>query len=169
LTRADLRYILFYIAVGSLLIGACASYSATQRITVSLLLSLSLSWMFVPVLHVITAAMLVAAARAPRAGRAGAVARLLSAHAPWSIWLVTAATLTGTFGWSAYTPSLWLALIPIALTLRIVYRFVVDVLGARGRRAMALTMAHQAVTWLVAAIYLDRAVSLVPRIIGWLS
>ena len=169
MTRADLRYILSYIAVGSLLIGACASYSATQRITLSLLLSLSLSWMFVPVLHVITAATLVMAARAPRTDRPRAIATLLRRHAPWSMWLVTAALLTGTFGWDAYTPALWLALIPILLTLRIVYRFVVDVIGARGRRAVALTMAHQTATWLAAAIYLDRAVSLVPRIIGWLS
>lgn len=161
-------YIPYYVLFYSLLIGACASYSATQRITLSLLLSVSASWMFVPVLHVITAAGLVALSRA-QGPRGPAVAQLLTQHAPWSLWLLAASAMTGTFGWPVYHWMVAAALIPIALTLRIVHRFVRDELGVRGRRAIVLTLAHQGVTWLVAAIYLDRAVSLVPRIIGWLS
>lgn len=161
-------YIPVYVVFYSLLIGACASYSATQRITLSLLFSLGASWMFVPVLHVITAAGLVWLSRA-RVPRGSAIAQLLAKHAPWSLWLLAASAMTGTFGWPVYHWMVAAALIPIALTLRIVHAFCVDVLGARGRRAIVLTLAHQAITWLVAAIYLDRAVSLVPRIIGWLS
>ena len=101
------------------------------------------------------------------AGRRGDV--LLAANAPWAIWMIVASAATGTFGFAAYGVMVALALVPIALTLRIVYTFCRDVLGDAPRAAVKRTALHQGITWLVAAIYLDRAVSLWPRIVGWLS
>jgi hypothetical protein len=43
------------------------------------------------------------------------------------------------------------------------------VLHTSPRGAIARTLAHQALTWLVALLYLEKAVGLVPRIHGWLS
>lgn len=169
LAATPLSYIPYYVLFLSLLIGACASYSATQRVTLSLLVSLSVSWMFVPLLHVLVGGALVAWAKGPRLRGNRAIALLLMGHAPWSLWLLIASAGTGTFGFDAYFWMLLLALVPIALTMRIVHAFCVEVLGAGGRRAIRLTLAHQAVTYFIAAMYLDRAVSLVPRIIGWLS
>jgi hypothetical protein len=121
--------------------------------------SLALVWSFVPVLHVLIARAV--------AGRRGDL--LLTAHAPWSIWLIVASAATGMFGYAAYGAMVLLALVPIAITMRIVYRFFVDVMQKSRREAIRRTLVHQALTWLVAAIYLERAVSLWPRIVGWLS
>ena len=76
-------------------------------------MSLAVCWMFVPVLHVLIARAI--------AGRRGD--RLLAAHAPWSLWLVAASIAVGVGGYAVYFWMVTLALVPIALTLRIVYVF----------------------------------------------
>ena len=150
-----LRYIVFI----SLLIGACASFSATGRVTPSLMLSLAVVWSFVPMLHVV-----IARAVAGRRGDA-----LLAHHAPWSIWLIATSAMTGTFGFAVYWWMLLAALIPIAITLWIVYRFCIDVMGDAPKRAVQRTFVHQLLTWLVAAFYLERAVSLREKLQAMLS
>ena len=166
---APRAYILRYVLFLSLLIAAAAAFSSTGRITVSQLISLSVSWMFVPVLHVLIAAALVASARPPHAGRYRAIALLLRGHAPWSLWLVAGSAAAAIFGYYAWHPMLFAALLPIALTFRIVHAFCLEVLKTSARGAAIRTLAHQAVTWLIAVIYLENAVGLVPRIYGWLS
>ena len=166
---ASASYILHYVLFFSLLIAAAASLAATGRITAGLLLSLSASWMFVPLLHVAIAAALAGSSAAARARRPRATALLLRGHAPWSLWILCAAVMIAMGGYSSYSAALWLALIPIALTIRIVHAFCLEILQTSRRGAVIRTLAHQAATWLVAAVYLDRAVSLVPRVLQWLS
>lgn len=125
--------------------------------------------MFVPLLHVLTATALVASAARGRVRGAPAIALLLKGHAPWSLWLLTAGAVVAAGGYDLYHEALLLAPAAIVLTMRIVYAFCREVLAVPRRRALGLTAAHQAVTWLVAAIYLDRAVSLIPRMQGWLQ
>jgi hypothetical protein len=151
------------------LIAGAASVSATGRVTVSLLASLAISWMFVPLLHVLIAAALVASARAPRLGGNRAVALLLMGHAPWSIWVLGAGVLCAAWGYPGYRVAMWLALVPLVLTVRILHAFCLEVLGASPRGAVVRTIAHQAITWSIAAVYLEKAVSLIPRVQGWLS
>jgi len=153
------RCVLSYIVFLSVLTGAAAAYSATGRITLSLAASLAVTWMFVPILHVLIA----------RALMRRHVGLFLIGHAPWSLWIIAAAAMTGSFGYAAYWWMLLLAVVPIVLTLRIVYGFSVEVLRLAPRAALGRTLLHQAATWLVAAIYLDRAVGLMPRIQGLLS
>lgn len=160
------RFILFYVVFMSLLIAACASVSATGRVTLGLLASLSVSWMFVPLLHVLLAGALALSAPARRVSRMRATSLLLMGHAPWSLWLIAAALMTTGGGYALYHEALLLALVPIALTARLVHAFCLEVLGASARGALARTLAHQAATWAVAAIYLDRAVGLLPRLQG---
>lgn len=157
--KAPRRYVLFYIVLVSVLTGCAAAYSATGRVTLSLAASLTATWMFLPILHVLLA----------RAVMRRRVGLFLMGHAPWSLWIIAAAAMTGSFGYAAYWWMLLLAIVPIALTLRIVYAFCLEVLGLAPRAALGRTIAHQAATWLVAAVYLDRAVGLVPRIQGLLS
>lgn len=159
LAHAPRAYVLSYVLFMSLLIAACGAFSATGRITLSQLASLSIIWMFVPLLHVLIAR----AVMGPQAGL------FLMGHAPWSIWLILAALMTGSFGYAAYWWMLLAAALPVMLTFRIAHAFCIEVLGTARRGATVRALVHQAVTWLVAAIYLDRAVSLVPRIQGWLS
>ena len=162
-------YIAYYVLFVSILTGAAMSVAATGRVTAGLLASLSLSWMFVPLLHVVTAAGLAASSPAPRARRTRAIALLLTGHAPWSLWVLGAGALSAVCGYPGYRVALVLAVVPFVLTIRIVHAFCLDVLQTSPRGALIRTLTHQTVTWLVAAVYLDRAVSLVPRIQGWLS
>ena len=140
--------------------GACASYASTGRITPSLMAQLAMAWSWVPLVQFLIARAV--------AGRRGDV-MLVSTHTPWSLWLVTASAMTGTFGFTAYGWMLLLALVPIAITPWLICRWFVQSSGADRRAAIRRTLMQQALTWLVAALYLDRAVSLWPRIVGWLS
>jgi hypothetical protein len=152
-------YVLFYIVFVSVLAGACASFSATGRITLSQMATLSLTWMFVPLLQVLVARLVL--------GRP--VAPVLIGHAPWSIWIIAAAAMKGTLGYAAYWWMLLAAVVPLLLTIRIIHAYCIDVRGFPPRVAWRRTAIHQGITYLIAAIYLERAVSLIPRIQGWLS
>lgn len=162
-------YIVSYVLFTSLLIGCAASVASTNRITLSLAVGLSLSWMFVPVTQVLVALLLVATARAPRVGGLPAVALLLRGHAPWSLFLLVSAGVVALGGYPAYRVMTFAAIVPLLLTLRVVHAFSREVLGDGARMAVARALAHQALTWLIAAVYLDKAVGLLPRIQGWLT
>lgn len=162
-------YIVLYVLFVSLLIGCAASVAATNRITLPLAFSLSLAWMFVPLTQVLIAAIVVASARAPRIGGLRAVALLLRGHAPWSLFLLLAAGIVALGGYPAYRVMTFAAIVPVLLTLRVVHAFAREVLDDGARGAVVRALAHQALTWLVAAVYLDKAVGLLPRIQGWLS
>ena len=159
-------YILFYILFAAVLIAACASVSATGRVTLALLASLSVSWLFVPLLQVLLAAGMVLSAPARRVSGLRATSLVLMGHAPWSLWLVAAALMTTFGGYALYHEALLLALEPMALTARLLHAFCLEVLGSSRRGALARVIAHQAATWGLAAIYLDRAVGLLPRLQG---
>lgn len=124
------------------------------------MLNLAITWCWVPLFQ-----FLIARAVAGRRGDA----LLASTNVPWSLWLVAASAATGTFGYAMYGWMLLLALVPIVITPRLIHRFFVRTLNDRPRAAIRRTVAHQVLTWLVAALYLDRAVSLWPRIVGWFS
>lgn len=162
-------YIAHYILFISLLVAGAASVSATGRVTLSMLVSLSISWMFLPLLHVLVAGALVASAPRPAVGGNRAVALLLMGHAPWSLWILLAAAMAAAFGYDAWHPMLFVALVPLALTSRIVHAFCLEVLRTSPRGAIVRTLLHQSVTGLVGVVYLEKAVGLVPRIYGWLS
>jgi hypothetical protein len=152
-----------------ILIAAAAAASATGRVTLPLLASLFLSWLFIPLLHVAVACAVIASAPRRRHGIGPAVTLLLMGHAPWSLWLLLAPAMAMTFGFAAWHPMIVAALVPLALTCRILHAFCLEVLHTSPRGAIARTLAHQALTWLVALLYLEKAVGLVPRIHGWLS
>ena len=160
------RYIPFYILFVAMLIAACASVSATGRVTPWLLASLSVSWLFVPLLHVLLAVALVLSAPGRRVSGIRAASLVLMGHAPWSLWLLAAALMTAFGGYALYHEALLLALLPMALTARLLHAFSLEVLGSTPRGALARVLAHQAATWGVAALYLDRAVGLLPRLQG---
>jgi hypothetical protein len=167
--EARASYILQYVLLMSLLVAGAAGASATGRVTLSMLVSLGISWMFLPLLHLLVAAALVASAPRPAVGGNRAVALLLMGHAPWSLWILLAATLAAAFGYDAWLPMLFVALVPIALTFRIVHAFCLEVLRTSQRGAIARTLLHQSITGLIGVVYLEKTVGLVPRIYGWLS
>ena len=158
----------------SVLIACTASVASTGRVTLPMIASLTIGWMFVPLTQVLIGAALVATARSPRDGGKGALALLLRGHAPWSLFLIAASgaiAAAAVFGrgYPVYRIATFGAIVPLLLTLRIVHAFSIEVLRTSARGAVVRAVAHQGLTYLVAAAYLDRAVSLVPRIQGWLS
>ncbi|MDQ3069174.1 MAG: hypothetical protein M3R55_05535 [Acidobacteriota bacterium] len=157
-------YIAGYIAWFAATLAVAGAVSATARVTVPLVVSLAASWMFVPVVHVLVGALIVRSAAAPRVPRSRALAMLLMGHAPWTLWLLTASMLTAIGGYALYPVAVALAFVPLVLTARIVQAFCLDVLGVTWRGALWRTAAHQGITWIIAAIYAEKAVGLLARL-----
>lgn len=168
LTAPPATYLFHYLILASLIIGAAAAISATGALTLELLVSLSLTWMFFPLAHVLIALAVTGGAAGRRTSRARAAAWLLQGHVPWSIWLLVSALMLALGGYAAYRPVLWLAIVPFVLTARILYAFGREVLALDARQAAWRVVAHQTLTWLAAAVYIDKAVGLMPRLMAWL-
>ena len=101
----------------ALLLGTCSAVVATERLTLSLLLTGSVAFLFVPALLLTTGLPLTAgAARA----RAPLLARYLDAHRPWWLWLpAVSALLLLAPQVRPYADWLtWTALVPSVLTAR---------------------------------------------------
>jgi hypothetical protein len=162
-------YILVYVLFFSVLIAVASSITSVNRVTVPLTLVLAAGWLFVPLVHVLIGAAMVASAPAGRARGNRALALLLMGHAPWSLWLIVSAALVAWGGYPAYRFSLLLAFVPLVLTWRILYVFCRDVLGVSHRGACSRVAVHQAVVWSLGVFYVEKAVGLVPRISGWLQ
>lgn len=161
-------YIVFYVIFFAVLIAVASSVTSANRVTIALTLALAAGWLFVPLVHVLMGAALVASAPAGRARGNRALALLLMGHAPWSLWLIVSAALVAWGGYPAYRFSLLLAFVPLVLTWRILYVFCRDVLGASRRGALVRLAAHQVVVWSLGVFYVEKAVGLVPRIYGLL-
>lgn len=163
-----------YVVSMSLLLGVSAAVSATGVVTLTLVVSLALVWSFVPILHVAVAAAVVRALPARGCGGAGGtvargVGAVLALHGPWSTWLVAGVTLCALFGYTGYRLAVFAALVPLVMTWFGMHRAFVEVLGDTPRRALVRLGGHQALTWGFGALYVDRAVSLTPRVLAWLS
>ncbi len=83
--NADLR-VLGYMALVALVIGTSVSAAATERVTLSLVLTSALAWSFVPLLQLGTGLWLVRSAGAGR--RVAALERYFETHRPWSLFIL---------------------------------------------------------------------------------
>jgi hypothetical protein len=110
---------------------------------------------------------LIASSRTRPVSFARAVELLFAAHAPWSFWLVAvgfAQIVTPNQNvaiGSAVVPGIWTAwmLLPFSR----------DVLGLAPGKSRALVFAHQGVTLLLIAAYVELASRLSVRVIGLLA
>ena len=151
-------YIPAYVLWFALVIAVAIASSATGRLHVGLIASLAFVWAFVPVIHVVTALVLVSTStrRTPSVGMA--MALLLMGHGPWSMALLILGLLgaAGLGHW--FVLSLAVVAIAVVLTVRIVYAFCLEVLGSSVAGAAVRTVAHQAVTLTIGVLYVDWAV-----------
>ena len=154
-------------ALLALMLGVLMSVAATGRVTLSLVLSQTLYWSFVPILQSITATVFVASAPARPVNLARAVELLFKGHAPWSLWLIGVAV--------AQTLSVDLdlllasAVIPFAWTARILSVFAREVLGLPRGAALRRVLAHQAATVFLILLYVELATRLSVRMVGTLE
>ena len=151
--------------VAAVVLGAGMALSSTRHVTPSLVLSTTVTWSFVVMLQVAIALAVIPGAAAARVGRARTLDLFFASHAPWSLWVLFAAVWGAMLIGHPFKPVWLAALVPIALTPRIIAAFFRQVLGLDGRRAAVRTLVHQALTWGLFVSIFGAAVALWPRVL----
>ena len=153
---------MFLIAI---VIGTTTAIASTGRLTLSLLVSGTLCWSFVPILQLMTGLILVRGARVPR-GRA--LELYFDTHRPWSLWLVSAAMLilllADPGGW--LIPILATATAPAMISGRAVFVLLTRSLGFSVSQARHRAALHYAITLAIVLIYAEYASALLRRAVG---
>lgn len=156
-------------ALVALVIGTSVAAAATERVTISLVVTSTVAWAFVPVLQLLTGLWLVRAATPGR--RLDALERYFATHWAWSLWILAVHAMF--LVWPASRGSVLLllptAIVPAALTVRALGRLCRDGFGMPPGAARRAVAGHQALTWLLVAAYVAWASAYVPRVVGILS
>lgn len=154
-------------ALVALIMGTATTAAATGRVTMGLVAGGALGWSFVPLLQLLTGLLLI---RGLRAGRLRQLERYFALHWPWSLWILayhTALLLlpTRSLGtWLALT-----AVVPIAITARLLVRFAQTHVTGDRRAAIRRVVLHQAVTYGIFLAYVAVAVALWTRVLKVLA
>ena len=147
----------------ALVMGLAVAIATTGRVTVGLVVSTTLCWSLLVGVQMAIALPLIAGPARRTVGIARALDLFFAGHAPWSLWLLVAAVWVPSPLGPSVAPLLWLALVPLALTQRIILAFFHEVLEVDPRVAVARTVAHQAVTWGLSLVLFGIAVQIWPR------
>jgi len=151
--------------VVAVVLGAGMALSSTRHVTPSLVVSTTVVWSFVVIAQVAIALAVMPRSETSNVGRARALDLFFASHAPWSLWMLCAAIWGPPLIGHPLKP-LWLAaLVPIALTPRIIAAFFREVLGLDQHRATVHTLVHQTLTWGLLAAIFGAAVALWPRVL----
>jgi len=150
-------------ALVAVVIGAAIALGATGHVTPRLLLSTTLCWAFVVVLQIAIAVALVAGPSRRTVGLSRALDLFFASHAPWSLWLFAAAAYRPSVLGRPLTPLLISAVVPLALTVRMIAAYFREVLELDPRHARVRTILHQAATWGFPLVLYGTAVAFWPR------
>jgi hypothetical protein len=147
----------------ALVIGTATAVAATGRVTISLVVSTTIVWSFVPLLQLLTGWLLLVR-DLPR-DRGSALAEYVRTHRYWSLWMlaVAAVLLLAPSPGLVTFPLVATALAPMFLT----SRALVGLRRAWGnppREAIGRVVAHQAMTLGLMSAYVVWATALLPRI-----
>jgi hypothetical protein len=152
----------------ALVIGTATAVAATGRLTLSLVVSGTLVWSFVPVFQLFTGLLLVTGANI---GAARALEGYFRTHRAWSLWLLTCAVVT-----LLPAHSVWLVmvlagsfLVPLVLTARALLAFCREDLGFSPDVSRRRVTLHQGATYVGVLLYLNFAVGLGPRLLKMLN
>jgi hypothetical protein len=155
-------------ALSALVIGAAVAMIGTDGVTLPLVASTTLMWSIAPAVQLGAAAVLVISVSARTVSVARGVDLLFMGHAPWSLWLLGVAAMTLLSGASAKSvPMLVSAVLPAALTARVILAFCRVVLQLDRRSALRRTIAHQAFIWIVVLFYVSVTMQLWPRLVAF--
>jgi hypothetical protein len=151
----------------ALVIGTSVTVSATERVTLSLVLAGGIGWSFVPVLQALTGLLLIRGV--DRRPRLELLDRYFATGWLWNLWIV--AIHVTLLVWPAGRRLGILvigaaAAVPIIGTLRLLLRYSQTELGFDAHGARVRVLQHQAVTYALVLAYVSFAVSLWPRVIG---
>ena len=150
-------------ALVAVVIGAAIALGATGHVTPRLLLSTTLCWAFAVVLQIAIAVALIAGPSRRTVGLSRALDLFFASHAPWSLWLLAAAAYSPSVLGRPLTPLLLSAVVPLALTVRMIAAYFREVLELDPRHARVRTILQQAATWGVPLVLYGTAVGFWPR------
>ena len=155
-------------AVVLITIATAVSISATSHVSVGVIASLMACWSLVLALQLGAAFVVIPASARRTFGTARMIDLFFTGHAPWSLWLLAFAL------WAATSPPpardvrwpLASIVVPMVWTSVIVFAFFRAALAMPHRRALARTIAHQALTLGIGFGTFGLAVAIWPRILG---
>ena len=150
-------------ALAAVVIGAAIALGATGHVTPRLLLSTTLCWAFAVVLQIAIAVALIVGPSRRTVGLSRALDLFFASHAPWSLWLLAAAAYSPSALGRPLTPLLLSAVVPLALTVRMIAAYFREVLELDPRHARVRTILQQAATWGVPLVLYGTAVGFWPR------
>jgi len=150
-------------ALAAVVIGAAIALGATGHVTPRLLLSTTLCWAFAVVLQIAIAVALIAGPSRRTVGLSRALDLFFASHAPWSLWLLAAAAYSPSVLGRPLMPLLLSAVVPLALTVRMIAAYFREVLELDPRHARVRTILQQAATWGVPLVLYGTAVGFWPR------
>jgi hypothetical protein len=133
----------------AMVLGVTVAISATHSVSPALVASTTIAWSYVVALQIAIAVPLLIRPARRTVGLRRAIDLFFAGHAPWSMFalLVAAWTLTPV-DWP-FWPVRLAAIVPWALTIRIVHAFFGEVLALDARAAWRRTILQQAITWTV--------------------
>lgn len=153
----------------ALVIGTSVTAAATERVTLSLVLSGMIGWGFVPLAQLGTGLWLTRQAAAGR--RQQALEQYFDTHVAWSLWILAVHALFVVWPVSRRFALLLLStgLLPGVLTARALLNLCRRELGMSERASRRAVAVHQGSTCLAAAAYVAWASAYVPRVVGLFS
>ena len=128
-------------------IATAVPMMAVQRITLALFAFSIASFGFVLLIQIAVAAGIIASAPARRASMPRALDLWFAGHAPYSLWLLTAALFFAMSPWASLDGLIALAIVPAVWTAVIVAAFCRHVLGVGPAAARWLAALHFIVIW----------------------
>jgi hypothetical protein len=155
-------------AFASLLVGTAVAIMATGRVTIPLVLTGALFWMFVPMLQLLMGAVLAWSAPFRAVAMPRALELWMLAHAPWSLWLLAVAAIVS-LGSAPFLGSelvILSGLVPVVWTSIIVRAYCVAVLRLGRPAARWRIFAHQLMVWSAIVIFGLLTGGVWPRIVA---
>lgn len=151
------------IILSALVVGTVTAVLGTGRITLSLLISTTLIWSWIPIVQVMTGLLFI---RGARMARRAALARYFQTGRYWSAWTLSFALVLllvpNPFAFLTYL--ILTAVFPAVLTAHALVAAAMDICGDSPDRARRRMLLHQGVTYAILVSYFGWAVALWPRI-----
>ena len=152
--------------VAALVLGTAVAIASTHSVSPALVVSTTIAWSYIIGAQLAIALPLIAGPARRTVGVARAIDLFFAGHAPWSIFVL----LLGAWSFVPAGTPIWplaaAAMVPCALTVRIVAAFFSQVLALDRRAARRRTLLQQALTWTVFVAANWAASAFTPRIIG---
>jgi hypothetical protein len=134
----------------AVVIGTAVPIMAVQRMTIGLLVSAALSFLFVIAIQIAVGAVLIASAASRRVHLSRALDLWFAGHVPYSLWLLLAAAAIAAMPAAGLDGLIAVAVIPAAWTAVIVAAFCRNVLGTSRAGARWRASAHFLAMWGIA-------------------